>query len=166
MNTVFPDYQNSILSAASSRLHHYGVETAHPGLASVDQALSLPCKNKIMIILDGMGSEFLRRMLPQDCFFRRHYQCELSSVYPCTTTAATTTLLSGQSPAEHGWIGWSCWFKEFGRSVDLFLDRDSLNGTPVEPSPAQSLIRCGTGVCSTDPGRLSKATTPDFVLTR
>ena len=140
MNTVFPDYQNSILSAASSLLRHYGVETAHSGLAAVDQALSVPCKNKIMIILDGMGSEFLRRMLPADCFFRRHFQCDLSSVYPCTTTAATTTLLSGQSPAEHGWIGWSCWFKEFGRSVDLFLDRDSLNGTPVEPSPAQSLL--------------------------
>ena len=140
MNTVFPDYENSILSAASSLLHHYGVETPHSGLAVVDQALCLPSKNKIMIILDGLGSEFLRRMLPPDCFLRRHYQSDLSSVYPCTTTAATTSLLSGLSPAEHGWIGWSCWFKEFGRIVDLFLDRDSLNGTPIEPSPAQSLL--------------------------
>lgn len=140
MKTVFPDYENSILGATSSLLHHYGVATAHPGLPAVDQALSHPSKNKILIILDGLGSEFLRRVMPQDCFLRRHFQSDLSSVYPCTTAAATTSLLSGLSPAEHGWVGWSCWFKEFGRSVDLFLDRDSLNGTVIEPSPAQSLM--------------------------
>lgn len=79
MNTVFPDYENSILSAASSLLHHYGAAADHSGLAAVDQALSLPCKNKIMIILDGIGSEFLRRKLPQDCFLRRHFRSNRSS---------------------------------------------------------------------------------------
>ncbi len=137
---VFPDYENNILGVTSSLLRHYGILTTHPGLERVDRLLALPCKNIVLIILDGLGSACLRRLSPPESFLRRHYLTDLSSVYPCTTTAATTSLLTGLSPLEHGWIGWNAWFKEYGRIVDLFLDRDSFAGMTIEPSPAQSLL--------------------------
>ena len=43
---------------------------------------------------------------------------ELTSVYPCTTVAAMTSYRSGISPNEHGWLGWTLYFKETNRIVD------------------------------------------------
>lgn len=136
---VFPDYDHSIVGLASSILKAYGADCAHPSLEKLDAALQTPVKNRIFLILDGMGAEFIRRELAPDGFFNRHVVDEISSVYPCTTTAATTSMLSGLSPAEHGWIGWSPWFREYGRIIDVFLDRDSLSGQDIKPSAAELL---------------------------
>ena len=40
----------------------------------------------------------------------------ITSVFPPTTTAATTSMLSGLNPNEHGWLGWDLYFKK----EDLF----------------------------------------------
>ncbi|MDD2534843.1 MAG: alkaline phosphatase family protein [Eubacteriales bacterium] len=135
----YPDYDHSILNLASSILQAYGVACAHPSLPVLDQALAEPQKNRIFLILDGMGAEFIRRQLAPEGFFNRHVVDEISSVYPCTTTAATTTMLTGLSPAEHGWLGWSPWFREYGRIIDVFLDRDSLSGQEIKPSAGELL---------------------------
>lgn len=140
MAIVFPDYPHSILSVVSSVLHSFGAPCPHPGFAWLEASLAKPYKNKIVLILDGLGSEYLDSLLPADGFLRSHRITDISSVYPCTTTAATTTMLSGRSPLEHGWLGWSAWFREFGRVIDLFLDRDSYSGAAVSPSPAQLLL--------------------------
>lgn len=136
---VFPDYGHSILSLSSSILKAYGATCAHPSLPVLDTALAEPHKNRIFLILDGMGAEFTRRQLAPDGFFNRQTATTLSSVYPCTTTAATTSMLSGLSPAEHGWLGWSPWFREYGRIIDVFLDRDSLSGQEIKPSAGELL---------------------------
>jgi hypothetical protein len=79
-------------------------------------------------------------MLPEDAFLRRRQAATLTSVYPSTTAAATTSLYTGLSPAEHGWLGWSCYFKEYARQVDLFLDRDSYTQEKLPASPARALM--------------------------
>jgi hypothetical protein len=140
MKITFPDYGNSILSLISSVLAHFGVPGRHGGLPLLDQLLAKPVKNTVIILFDGMGSDFVDCVLPDDGFLRTHKVADLSSVYPCTTAAATTTLMSGLSPLEHGWLGWSAWFREYGRIVDLFLDRDSFSGAAVIPSPAGQLL--------------------------
>lgn len=140
MAIFFPEYDHSILSLISSVLHAYGVPSPHAGLDILDRALVRPRKNTIFLILDGLGSESLSGLLPADSFLRRHKVADLSSVYPCTTTAATTTLSTGLSPLEHGWLGWSPWFREYGRVVDLFLDRDTYSGAAISPSPGRVLL--------------------------
>jgi len=139
MSMVFPDYTHSILNLASSILRAYGSECRHPSLPVLDQALAEPHKNRIFLILDGMGDEFVQRQLAAEGYFRSHQVDTLTSVYPCTTTAATTSMLSGLSPAEHGWLGWSPWFREYGRIIDVYLDRDSLSGQEIKP-PAGELM--------------------------
>jgi hypothetical protein len=140
MELTFPDYSNSILNLISSILGHFGVSPRHPGLPLLDARMARPAKNTVMILFDGMGSDLADRCLPAGGFMRSHKIADLSSVYPCTTAAATTTLMTGLSPLEHGWLGWNAWFREYGRFVDLFLDRDSFSGASISPSPAQMLL--------------------------
>lgn len=140
MALYYPDYDHSILSLTSSVLQAFGVSSQHTGLPILDKQLSVPHKNTLVMVLDGLGSEYLDQLLPAASFLRSHKVDDLSSVYPCTTAAATTTMSTGLSPLEHGWLGWSPWFREYGRVVDLFLDRDSFSGLPIVPSPGRLLL--------------------------
>ena len=101
---IFPNYDRSILSITSSVLAHYGVKSAYPTLPELDKALE--GKKKVLwLIADGLGSEVLRRTLPETASLRRHAKATVTSVFPPTTTAAITAYYSGKSPMEHGWLG-------------------------------------------------------------
>ena len=122
---VFPDYDKSIVSLSNSLLKFFDVPPQHSGLAALDKILSgANKKNIVFMILDCLGVEILNRHLPADSFLRRHFVEKISSVFPPTTTAATTSLHSGLCPAEHGWVGWAPYFKERGRVIEIFLNRD------------------------------------------
>ena len=41
-------------------------------------------------------------------------------MFPPTTTAALNSIESGLFPCEHGWLGWSLYFKEIDKIVELF----------------------------------------------
>ena len=126
-----PDYTNSLVSLANSLLKHYGAAPHHATLPLADELLAKHRKNVVLLILDGMGVNVLARNLPPDAFLRRHVRRELSSVFPPTTTAATTSVLTGKTPAEHGWIGWSCYFQEVDKCIDLFSNHESGTETPA-----------------------------------
>ena len=120
-----PNYENSIMNITNSLLKHYGLEPHHATLPIVDDLLAKNYKNVVFLIMDGMGINVLERNLPKDAFLRTHMAREISSVFPPTTTAATTSVLTGKTPAEHGWIGWSCYFKEVDKCIDLFSNHES-----------------------------------------
>ena len=128
---VFPDYPNSLLGAISSVLRHYGVQDTHATLPELDQALQKGPRNVVFMIFDGLGVDMLEHDLAPDDFFRRHLCRELTSVYPSTTAAATTTYNSGLSPLEHGSLGWSLYFKEYCRCIDIFPNQDSFSGEEI-----------------------------------
>ena len=107
-----PNYSNSIMNVTNSLLNYYGAQPHHATLPIVDCLLDKNYKNVVLLVLDGMGTNVIERNLPPDSFLRQHIKAEISSVFPTTTTAATISILSGKTPAEHGWIGWSCYFKE------------------------------------------------------
>lgn len=128
----YPDYQHSILNLACSIARYFGVEAAHPGLPEADRLLAGGYRNVVLLVFDALGSENLRELLPEDSFLRRHLAAPVSSVFPPTTTAATTTLDSGLSPAEHGWLGWTVRFPELNDNVALFTN-SGLSGRPAAP---------------------------------
>jgi predicted AlkP superfamily pyrophosphatase or phosphodiesterase len=90
----------------------------------------------VLLIFDGLGTELLQRHLSPQSALRQYARADLDSVFPPTTTAVTTSLYSGLSPAEHGWLGWSLYFKEYGRAVDCFPNRDSITKTTVSAENA------------------------------
>ena len=127
----WPNYSKNILGIPNSFLKHYNAKAPHVTLPLLDALLAKNYTNVVFMIFDGMGSDMLRANLPPDAFLNRHIADELSSVYPCTTTAAITAFESGLSPIEHGWLGWSCYFKEIGKRVDLFTSNDAATGQPA-----------------------------------
>lgn len=119
------------MSITNSLLKYYRAKPYHATLPIVDELLAKDYKNVVLLLMDGMGVNVLERNLPENAFLRKHIRTEISSVYPCTTTAATTSILTGKTPAEHGWIGWSCYFKEVDKCIDLFTNHESGTKRPA-----------------------------------
>lgn len=126
-----PNYDASILNLMGSIGRRFGVDTGYAGLKRADEALRRGSRNVVLIVFDGMGSAALQRNLPADSFLRRGKVDTISTVFPSTTVAAMTSFYSGLSPLEHGWLGWSLYFKEYARTLDTFLDRDSFTKKPI-----------------------------------
>ncbi|MDE7390567.1 MAG: alkaline phosphatase family protein, partial [Lachnospiraceae bacterium] len=142
---VFPDYNKSIVSVSNSLLKFFGAATHHQTLSVLDKLLSEQHKtNIIFMILDCLSSEVLAKHLPQDSFLRSHFVCDISSVFPPTTTAATTSLHSGLYPLEHGWVGWAPYFKEYGRVIETFLNRDFYTQEILSTPPVREGIESKT----------------------
>ena len=159
---VYPDYKNSILGIPNSILKYCGVTPLHKTSDVLDEYLKKEYKNVVVIVItsysihytklyedeylkkeyknvvvmlfDGMGIDCLENNLPtKDSLFHKNIKDELSSVYLCTTTAATTSMVTAQSPIEHGWLGWSCYFKEIDKLINVFINDD---GTISDGVPA------------------------------
>ncbi len=124
MMLKYPDYKNSILNLINSIEKDFGITNDHPTLAAADFILANKYRNVVLMVFDAMGSRNLETLLPPDSFLRSHLVQELTSVFPPTTTAATTTLESGLAPSEHGWLGWSLYFPEVADNVNLFINTD------------------------------------------
>ena len=128
----FPDYNHSILNTITSVLKYYNVETNHNSLDILDNKLnSKKYQNIVFIILDGLGEHILKNISPNGFFVQNELDC-ITSVFPSTTTAALTTYYSGKPPYETGWIAWSQYFKEYGRSIDMLSHKESYTGESIK----------------------------------
>lgn len=69
-----------------------------------------------------MGSRILDRHLTNDEFFISNRLKEITTVFPATTTAATTSMITGLNPKEHGYLGWNVYIKQIDETISLFLN--------------------------------------------
>ena len=140
MDYVKPDYDNCLVNLSNSILKHYGAETTAPTLKMADKLLSGSYKNVVLLLMDAMGVSAIEKHLEPDGFLRSHLAGSYSSVFPPTTVAATTSVLSGLYPNEHGWLGWDMFFPELEKNVTVFMNSDQLTEDPdgniIEPKPA------------------------------
>ena len=121
---VLPNYEHCILSTITSILKYYNVNTKHKSLENLDKILEKKYRNVVFLFLDGMGEHILGNISPNGYFAENKIDC-VTSVYPSTTTAALTTYYAGKPPYETGWIAWSQYFKEYGRSLDMLSHKES-----------------------------------------
>lgn len=121
-----PDYDHCLVNLASSVLKHFGAEYSAPTLSLADTYLAKDYKNVVVLLLDAMGVSILQKHLSPDGLFRSHLAGSYSSVFPPTTVAATTSVLSGKYPDEHAWLGWDCYFPELGKNVTVYTNFDQL----------------------------------------
>lgn len=82
-------------------------------------------KNIIILLLDGMGTKVIEENLDKSGFFNSHYIATYSSVFPPTTVASTTSILSGMNPNEHCWLGWDCYFPQIDKNVSVFTNKET-----------------------------------------
>jgi predicted AlkP superfamily pyrophosphatase or phosphodiesterase len=121
---VFPDYNNSLLNLVNSILKYYNVDLGYNGLKSLNNILKKDYKNVIFFLIDGLGLEIIKNHHETCIFLNESITDEITSVFPSTTVAATTTAITGLPPITTGWIGWQQYFKEENRNVVLFLNKD------------------------------------------
>ena len=125
-----PDYDKCLVNLANSVLKKFGAETTSDTLKIADEYLAKDYKNVVVLLLDALGTSIIEKHLEEDGFFRSHLKDTYYSVYPPTTVAATTSMLSGLYPNEHGWLGWDMYFPELGRNITVFTNGEQL--TEVE----------------------------------
>ncbi len=134
MKTSFlkPDFNANIINISATLAEFLGCPNDKPTLPALEAELKKGYKNVVFLILDGLGSHPIAADLPETAFLRRNIRQTLTSVFPSTTTNATTTFLTNKYPMEHGWFGWSLYFEGLGQVVNLFPETDSFTWEPVE----------------------------------
>ena len=82
-------------------------------------------ENVILLLLDGVGFKLLEyaeskfRVPSLDSTFGRSFNGSITSVFPSTTATALTTLNTGLTPQEHGILGYTSYFRNFGSIVNM-----------------------------------------------
>ena len=122
-----PDYEHCLVNLANSILRKFGAKTTAATLPLADQYLDKDYKNVVVLLLDAMGISILEKHLAEDGFFRSHLAVAYDSVYPPTTVAATTSILSGLYPNEHGWLGWDMYYPQLDKNVTVFTNQEQLS---------------------------------------
>lgn len=123
MKIIYPDYEKCLTNLTNSILKYFDITPYHKTLKELDKVLEESnYDNIILLIYDGMGSNILSRNLNENSFLRKHKIEDIKAIFPPTTTASTTTLLSGLNPCEHGWLGWDLYFKYLDETVTMFLN--------------------------------------------
>ena len=117
------NYDECLTNLACSIRKYFGLDYKHNTLKDIDDILEKEQpKNVVLMLFDGMGSRILNRTLEEDAFFARNMDREITTVFPATTTAATTSIRTGLNPVEHGWLGWNVYIKPIDKIITLFFD--------------------------------------------
>lgn len=127
------DYNNCLTNVACSIRKYFDLPYAHKTMPEVDSVLERKNpENVIVFLLDGVGANILKRSLPDpDLFLRKHTVKTMTSVFPATTTACTTSMLTGLNPVEHGWLGWDMYINSIDTTATLFLGVEKLSGQKI-----------------------------------
>lgn len=125
MKLIKPNWKKSNLNISATIAEFLNAPNTNKTLPRLKNELIKNYKNIIFICLDGMGINPIKVNLNKNDFLRKNIKQVLTSTFPSTTTNATTTLATNKKPIEHGWFGWSLYFKEINRNIDIYLNTDS-----------------------------------------
>ncbi|OGA54854.1 MAG: hypothetical protein A3F74_12650 [Betaproteobacteria bacterium RIFCSPLOWO2_12_FULL_62_58] len=107
-----PDYHGgSILNLMSTIATACGGSSRYAPLRGLDPARLAAKRNLVLLLVDGLGYNWLTRNW-QDSLFCRHLQQRVTSVFPSTTATAITTVMTGLAPQQHALTGWHMYFRE------------------------------------------------------
>ncbi len=125
---IAPNYRGrSIVNVAASITHLLGIQTPNPPLdAELLGSLADDVKRVVLVIVDALGDQRFRDALDTNSqngfhpLIRDGARLEtITSVFPSSTTAALTSLWTGCTPAEHGFMGYTLFLHEFGVRANM-----------------------------------------------
>lgn len=120
---MLPIKGKSLVNLSNSILKAMNVKTTNSTLKELDSQLyQKECKNIILILYDGMGSSILDKYLSKESFLQKNKICNISSIFPATTVAAITSVLTGLEPSKHGWLGWDMFSKDDNEAVSVYMN--------------------------------------------
>ena len=111
---ISPDYQGgSIVNLMASVIRSRGGESEYPSLRLLPPEEIAKHTNVALLVVDGLGFEYLTQRLPRGTL-GRSLRGSITSVFPPTTAAAITSFLTGDAPQQHGLTGWHTYLRELG----------------------------------------------------
>lgn len=109
-----PDYSGgSLVNLMASIVAARGGKALHSPLRNLRTEHMREARNLVLVIVDGLGDNYLMRRGAGGELARRR-RASLTSVFPSTTASAITTSYTGRTPLEHGLTGWYTYFGEAG----------------------------------------------------
>ena len=112
-----PDYQGgSILNLISTISRARGSRTKYSSLKILKPSEINDSKNIVLMLIDGLGYEFLMKN-GKGTIFNENIKGKMTSVFPSSTSAAIPGIMTGSSPQEHGMNGWFMYMKEFNGTI-------------------------------------------------
>ena len=119
------DYDNSLTSVACSIQKYFEINPLHKTLPILDKLFSeQQPENVILLLIDGLGSRIMNKILNKDSFLIKNMKKEIYSVFPPTTASCLNSIKTGLNPSEHGWLGWSTYVPVIHKIINLYSDRE------------------------------------------
>jgi len=78
-------------------------------------------KNVILLVIDGLGYEYLTKT--KNSVLKNNLKYRITSSFPPTTATCITAFNTGVAPQQHGVSGWFMYLKELGIVVTTFKTR-------------------------------------------
>ncbi len=125
---IAPNYGGrSIVNVPASIVKILGGKIHTPPLdSSILKEFSAGVQRIVLVIADAIGYQQMNDALdanPQNGFHKLLQRganlVPITSVFPSTTTAALTALWSGYTPAEHGFVGYQLFLREYGVRANM-----------------------------------------------
>ncbi|MBR2801820.1 MAG: alkaline phosphatase family protein [Erysipelotrichaceae bacterium] len=114
-------YEDSILASVAAIREYYGLSSSFAPEHRLQKLLQERKPKQIFLILiDAMGANLIEKKLPPEAFARKNMLYKTMTVFPPTTTAATTAIQNGKAPNENAWLGWCEYFPEVDDTVIPF----------------------------------------------
>ena len=111
---MLPEYGGgSLVNLIASLVAARGGAPRHGTLHELPPADLARARNLVLLLIDGLGDNYLARRGAGGELARRR-RAALSSVFPSTTASAVTTTFTGCTPLEHGLTGWFTYFGAAG----------------------------------------------------
>ena len=134
-------YDESILSYVASIRRYFGLSSEYEPNTKFSNLISSKKPKKIFLLLvDGMGANLINNKLPEDSFLRKNMIFKTTTVFPSTTTAATTSIRNGKAPNQNAWLGWIQYFKEVNDFVIPFRNKGFYNDKTYGDNFAYNII--------------------------
>ena len=109
-----PNYRDgSIVNLSAGIMKAFGARSPYRPLASLDPKRLQRARNIVLMVIDGLGYDFIMAQ-GKGSFFRENLKDRVTSVFPATTASGITSLLTGLAPQQHAVTGWFVFLKELG----------------------------------------------------
>ncbi len=111
---ILPDYEKkSIVNLMSSLALGLGSKSPYNPLDIIDEKKLERSENVILLVLDGIGYEYLKEK-GKDTVLYDNLEGKVTSVFPSSTASAIPTFFTGLAPQQHAVTGWYTFLKELG----------------------------------------------------
>lgn len=97
----------------SSISKSFGVNSQYEELDILNSKELSKVRNIILIVIDGMGYEYLMNN-GKNSALAEYFKKKITSVFPASTTSAIPSFATGVAPNQHGFTGWFMYLKEIG----------------------------------------------------